>query len=102
MWKNLGASWAILLGIGFMMLANGLQSTLLGIRAGIEGFATFNTGIMMSGYFIGLFIGSLDRAAAGRQGGASPGVFGTGFAGIQFDSDSRRLHRPVGLDGDAG
>ena len=59
MWKDLGASWAILLGIGFMMLANGLQGTLLGVRAGIEGFTTFHTGIMMSGYFIGLFIGSM-------------------------------------------
>ncbi len=59
MWKDLGTSWAILLGIGFMMLANGLQGTLLGVRAGIEGFSTFNTGIMMSGYFIGMFIGSM-------------------------------------------
>jgi len=40
------------------MLANGLQGTLLGVRAGIEGFSTFTTGIMMSGYFIGIFIGS--------------------------------------------
>jgi MFS family permease len=59
MWKSLVACWAILLGIGCMMLANGLQGTLLGVRAGIEGFSTFTTGIMMSGYFIGLFIGSL-------------------------------------------
>ena len=59
MWKNLGACWAILLGIGFMMLANGLQGTLLGVRAGIEGFSTFTTGVLMSGYFSGMFIGSL-------------------------------------------
>jgi MFS family permease len=58
MWKDLSASWAILLGIGFMMMANGLQGTLLGVRAGIEGFSTFTTGIMMSGYFIGVFVGS--------------------------------------------
>lgn len=58
MWKDLSASWAILLGIGFMMLANGLQGTLLGVRASIEGFSTFTTGLMMSGYFIGIFIGS--------------------------------------------
>jgi MFS family permease len=58
MWKDLSASWAILLGIGFMMLANGLQGTLLGVRASLEGFSTFTTGIMMSGYFIGIFIGS--------------------------------------------
>jgi len=59
MWKNIVACWAILLGIGFMMLANGLQGTLLGVRAGIEGFSTFTTGIMMSGYFVGLFVGSM-------------------------------------------
>ncbi|MEM7562098.1 MAG: MFS transporter [Pseudomonadota bacterium] len=58
MWKDLSASWAILLGIGFMMLANGLQGTLLGVRASMEGFSTFTTGILMSGYFIGMFIGS--------------------------------------------
>ena len=58
MWKDLSASWAILLGIGFMMLANGLQGTLLGVRATLEGFSTFTTGIMMSGYFIGVFVGS--------------------------------------------
>ncbi len=58
MWKDLAASWAILLGIGFMMMANGLQGTLLGLRATLEGFSTFTTGVMMSGYFIGIFIGS--------------------------------------------
>ena len=58
MWKDLSASWAILLGIGCIMIANGLQGTLLGVRAGVEGFSTFTTGIMMSGYFVGIFIGS--------------------------------------------
>ena len=58
MLKDLSSSWAVLLGIGFMMLANGLQGTLLGLRATLEGFSTFTTGIMMSGYFIGIFIGS--------------------------------------------
>jgi len=58
MWKDLAACWAVLLGIGFMMLANGLQGTLIGLRATLEGFSTFTTGIMMSGYFIGIFIGS--------------------------------------------
>lgn len=58
MWKDLAASWAILLGIGCMMIANGLQGTLLGVRAMMEGFSAFTTGIMMSGYFVGIFIGS--------------------------------------------
>ncbi len=42
-----------------MMLGNGLQSTLLGLRATMEGFPVFTTGIMMSGYFIGIFVGSM-------------------------------------------
>jgi len=39
------------------MLGNGLQGTLLGIRATLEGFDTSVTGLVMSGYFIGLIIG---------------------------------------------
>ena len=42
------ASRALLLGIGFMMLGNGLQGTLLGVRATLEGFDTFTTGIGLS------------------------------------------------------
>ncbi len=56
---DIRASWALLFGIGFMMLGNGLQGTLLGVRATMEGFTTFNTGIMMSGYYLGIFIGSM-------------------------------------------
>lgn len=59
MWKNLAASWAILLGMGFMMTANGLQGTLLGVRATMEGFSTLTIGVVMSSYFIGIFAGSL-------------------------------------------
>ena len=57
--SDLRASWALLIGIGFMMLGNGLQGTLLGLRATLEGFPTFVTGIMMSGYYVGIFAGSL-------------------------------------------
>ncbi len=59
MLNDLRASWALLIGIGFMMLGNGLQGTLLGLRATMEGFPTFVTGIMMSGYFVGIFVGSM-------------------------------------------
>ncbi len=59
MWTELRAAWALLIGIGFMMVGNGLQGTLLGLRATIEGFPTFITGIMMSGYFVGVFVGSM-------------------------------------------
>ena len=59
MWFDLRASWALLLGFAFMMVGNGLQGTLLGVRATLEGFPAFTTGIMMSGYFIGIVIGSI-------------------------------------------
>ncbi len=50
-------SWALFLGIGLIMLGNGLQVTLLGVRASIEDFGSTITGVVMSGYFIGLIAG---------------------------------------------
>ena len=55
--KIISSTWALFLGLGLIMLGNGLQGTLLGIRATIEGFDTSVTGLIMSGYFIGLIIG---------------------------------------------
>ena len=61
MWKDLSASWAILLGIGFMMLANGLQGTLLGVRAGIEGFRNSKVARELFGdFFVDVFAATRD------------------------------------------
>ena len=51
-------SWALFTGIGIILIAHGLQGSLMGVRSVIENFNYFSTGIMMSGYFIGYFIGS--------------------------------------------
>ena len=51
--------WALFLGVALMMLGNGLQGSLLGIRASLEGFPTTVTGVLMSGYFAGFLIGSV-------------------------------------------
>ena len=59
MWNDLRASWALLTGMGLLMLGNGLQGTLLGLRATMEGFPTFVTGIMMSSFYVGMFAGSI-------------------------------------------
>ncbi len=59
MFGVISSAWALLLGIGLMMLGNGLQGTLLGVRASIEGFPTTVTGLVMSGYFVGFFAGSV-------------------------------------------
>jgi len=54
----LGASWALFLGLLLLMLGNGMQGTLLGIRGGLEGFSTFQMSIVMSAYFVGFLGGS--------------------------------------------
>ncbi len=54
MLRIISDNWALFLGIGLMMLGNGLQATLLGVRASIEDFGNTTTGVVMSGYFIGL------------------------------------------------
>lgn len=51
-------TWALLLGLGLLMVGNGMQGTLLGIRGGIEGFSTFQMSVVMSGYFAGFLFGS--------------------------------------------
>src|SRR5437764_9416101 len=51
-------TWALLLGIAILMLGHGLQGTLLGVRASLEGFPPAVTGIVMSGYYVGLLLGS--------------------------------------------
>jgi MFS family permease len=56
--KAILGAWALLLGMGMMMLGNGLQSSLLGLRALSEGFGTTVTGLVMTGYFVGFLAGS--------------------------------------------
>ncbi len=56
--KVLKNSWALFLGMGFLMMAYGFQSSLLGVRAVQEEFSLAATGFMMSGYFVGYFIGA--------------------------------------------
>ncbi len=54
----LKSSWALLLGMMLLMLGNGMQGTLLGIRGGIENFTTLQMSIVMSCYFVGFLFGS--------------------------------------------
>ncbi|MEP5760560.1 MAG: MFS transporter [Litoreibacter sp.] len=51
-------SWALLLGMLLLMIGNGLQGTLMGVRGGIEGFSTFELSLVTSGYFLGFLGGS--------------------------------------------
>ena len=50
--------WPLFLGIALIQSGNGLQASLLGVRASLEDFGTFTTGIVISGYYWGFLIGS--------------------------------------------
>lgn len=50
--------WALLLGMALIMIGNGMQATLIGVRGDIEGFSTFQLSIITSGYFVGFLAGS--------------------------------------------
>ena len=50
-------SWALLLGMLFLQLGNGLQGTLLSVRGELENFSTFEMSVVMSAYFAG-FLGA--------------------------------------------
>lgn len=55
----LTSSWAILLGFGILMLGDGLQGTLLAVRADLEGFSATLTGLVMSAFYLGFLLGSI-------------------------------------------
>lgn len=57
----LTSSWALLLGVFLLMLGNGLQGTLLGVRGALENFSPLTMSFVMAGYFLGIMIGG--RAA---------------------------------------
>ncbi|MCB1364874.1 MAG: MFS transporter [Rhodobacteraceae bacterium] len=58
MLQVISSAWALLIGVGLLMIGNGLQGTLLGVRGEIEGFSTFQMSYVMSAYFIGFLGGS--------------------------------------------
>jgi MFS family permease len=56
--KIIKNSWALFTGFGIIVISHGFQGNLLGIRSVIENFNFIATGIMMSAYFVGFFIGA--------------------------------------------
>lgn len=51
--------WALFIGVAVLALGNGLQSTLLGVRAIDADFGATVTGYIMAAYFVGTLIGSI-------------------------------------------
>ena len=55
----IASSWALLLGFGILMLGDGLQGTLLAVRASLQAFPVTVTGLIMSMFSVGFLGGSL-------------------------------------------
>ncbi len=58
MGKLLRNSWALFTGYFVLMVAHGFQGNLLGVRSVIEEFNFIAIGALMSGYFVGYFLGA--------------------------------------------
>lgn len=48
----------LLFGVGMILMSVGLQGTLLGVRASIEGFSMMATGIIMTAFYVGFLFGA--------------------------------------------
>jgi MFS family permease len=59
MLKAIISTWTLFFGLLLISAGNGLQVVLLGTRAPEAGFSNIATGIVMSGYFTGIFAGSI-------------------------------------------
>lgn len=51
--------WTLFFALALIMVGNGLQGSLLGVRAMVEGFSTAQTGLVMSAYYGGFLIASV-------------------------------------------
>jgi MFS family permease len=61
--------WALFLGVLLMMLGNGLQGTLLGVRSSLEAFDTLVIGVILAAYYAGFLLGSrFTMRALGKVG----------------------------------
>ena len=60
---------ALLLSVALLLMGNGLQGTLLPVRANIEDFSTFDIGMLGSAYYLGFAVGCLYGPHVVRRAG---------------------------------
>ena len=92
--RSLAPVAALLISVSILLTGQGLQGTLLPVRATLENFTTLAIGAMGAAYFLGFTLGCLKggqligkvghvRVFAGRQGGAHQ------FLGIHAPQSAR-------------
>lgn len=75
--------WAVIVAIFFVQTANGLQTSLLSVRAGLESFPAWTIGIVMASYYVGYSAAPLaSRFVIGRAGHVNALWLGTLSAGF--------------------
>lgn len=63
------ATWALFVGVALVMVGNGLNGALLGVRSEVEGFGLLVTGVVMTAYFAGFLAGTAYCESALKQVG---------------------------------
>jgi len=63
------ATWALFVGLALVMVGNGLNGSLLGVRSDQEGFSLTVTGVIMAAYFAGFLAGTVYAESALRTVG---------------------------------
>ena len=63
------ATWALFLGLSLVMIGNGLNGSLLGVRSDAAGFGLLVTGVIMAAYFAGFLVGTAYAERALRSVG---------------------------------
>ena len=58
MMSVLGGNWPLFVGMSLLMVGNGLQASLLGVRGPAAGFSTIEISAVMSAYFAGFLVSS--------------------------------------------
>ena len=58
MFEVIKSAWPLMAGMFLLMVGNGLQGSLIGIRGSIEEFSTAELSVITSAYFIGFLFGS--------------------------------------------
>ncbi len=52
----MGGVWTLFVGLGLLMIGNGLNGAVIGVRSANEGFGLAVTGIIVAGYFAGFLL----------------------------------------------
>lgn len=58
------ATWALFVGLALVMVGNGLNGSLLGVRSDAAGFSLAITGVIMAAYFAGFLVGTVYAESA--------------------------------------